>query len=167
MLKKIFLKLIFLFCVISNVYCKDFVRGFPKIIDADTIVLNGIKIRLHGIDAPEVKQICSKPLLSFKLFSFSKEYECGKYAKNKLFQFVNKKKIKCFLDKKDFFDRYLGTCFYKKKNINSWLVKNGYALAFSKYSKKYIFDQNFAKKNRLGIWKGSFEKPWHWRKRNK
>ena len=51
-----------------------------------------------------------------------------------------------------------------EKNINSWLVKNGYALAYKKYSKKYLLDEQYAKQNKLGLWRGTFMKPEKWRR---
>ena len=66
--------------------------------------------------------------------------------------------------KKDFFKRYLGTCYKNEENINSWLVRNGYALAYKKYSKKYLLDEQYAKKNKLGLWKGTFMRPEKWRR---
>ena len=53
-----------------------------------------------------------------------------------------------------------------KINLNRWMVRNGYAIAYRKYSKLYILDENFAKEEKLGMWKGSFMKPEKWRKLN-
>ena len=39
------------------------IYGAPKIIDGDTVHINNKKIRLEGIDAPEIKQKCKKPFL--------------------------------------------------------------------------------------------------------
>ena len=47
------------------------------------------------------------------------------------------------------------------------MVRNGYAVAYRKYSKKFIVMEAYAKKNRLGIWKGNFDMPEKWRKKNK
>ena len=54
-----------------------------------------------------------------------------------------------------------------KININSWLIKNGYAVVYRKYSKNYTEDEKIAKKNKKGIWQGDFQMPWEWRKNNK
>tara|TARA_Y100001958_G_C20875122_1_gene307715 strand:+ start:457 stop:615 length:159 start_codon:yes stop_codon:yes gene_type:complete len=51
-------------------------------------------------------------------------------------------------------------------NLNEWMVRNGYAIAYVKYSKKFIFQENIAKREKLGLWVGSFEKPWDYRKKN-
>ena len=44
------------------------------------------------------------------------------------------------------------------------MVKLGWALAYRKYSKDYVIDEKNAKENKLGLWSGSFIKPWKWRK---
>ena len=70
----------------------------------------------------------------------------------------------CIRDSIDRYKRKLATCYKNKLNINSWLVRNGYALAYIKYSKKYILQEKEAKRDQLGIWQGTFENPWDWRK---
>ena len=44
------------------------------------------------------------------------------------------------------------------------MVKNGQAIAYRKYSKKYILDEEYAQKEKLGIWQGSFMRPEKWRR---
>jgi len=144
------------------------ISGKTDVIDGDTIKIKDQSIRLVGIDAPEKKQLCKKPYLSLFIFTFSKSYPCGETSTNSLKKFINNQIILCKIEeKKDFFKRYLGTCFKDKSNINSWLVKNGYALAFRKYSKKYLNEELYAKNNKIGLWQGTFQMPWEWRKKNK
>ena len=140
--------------------------GFPKVIDGDTIQIKSYKIRLEGIDAPEMKQKCKKPYLHIIIFNFQKDYYCGQISKKKLYQKIDKKKIRCFLLGKDRYKRYLAKCFKGKVNLNKWMVRNGYAVAYRRYSKLYVSDEDFAKKERLGLWEGSFLKPEKWRKLN-
>ena len=51
-------------------------------------------------------------------------------------------------------------------NLNKWMVRNGYAVAYRRYSNDYIEDENYAKKNKIGLWSGSFIHPEKWRKLN-
>ena len=51
-------------------------------------------------------------------------------------------------------------------NINDWMIRNGFAVAYRKYSKKYVAQENFARREKLGLWSGTFEMPWDWRKKN-
>ena len=62
--------------------------------------------------------------------------------------------------------RYIGVCFLKDVNLNQWMVKNGYAVAYRRYSKDYIRDEEYAKENNLGLWSGNFIHPEKWRKLN-
>ena len=48
--------------------------------------------------------------------------------------------------------------------LNQFLVRNGYAFAFVKYSKQFVEDEEYAKKNKLGLWAMKFEFPWDYRK---
>jgi endonuclease YncB( thermonuclease family) len=47
------------------------------------------------------------------------------------------------------------------------MVRNGYAIAYRKYSKLYIPDENLAKDEKLGLWRGIFVEPEQWRRKNK
>ena len=168
MQKKIFYKLIF-FCIIfffqQNSFASIF-EGIPRVIDGDSLEINGNKIRLFGIDAPEKKQICKKPYLIISFLNFQRDYRCGLMATNQLKKFNNNRTIKCISKNKDRYNRYLSTCYLKKIDINSWLVKNGYAVVYKRYSKKYILEERHAKKNKLGVWQGTFQNPEEWRKNN-
>ena len=145
------------------------IYGIPKIIDGDTVHIGNKKIRLEGIDAPEIKQQCKKPFLTISLrigFQFNKDYKCGVTAKIKLKDKINISKIKCISLSKDRYKRFLATCYKDKINLNKWMVRNGYAVAYRRYSKDYVSDENYAKENKLGIWEGSFMRPEKWRKLN-
>ena len=168
--KKIFLKSFFiLFLFFNTVNAEIFIIGYANVSDADTIKISNYKIRLHGIDAPEKKQLCQKPYFNLGIFSLYEDYLCGEFATNKLKEFIDREFIiECKVKvKKDFFGRHLGTCFKNNTNINQWLVENGYAVAFTKYSKDYIKYEEIAKNNKSGIWSGKFLMPWEWRKKNK
>ena len=140
--------------------------GFPKVVDGDSIHIKSYKIRLEGIDAPEMKQKCKKPYLQMMFFTFQKEYNCGQVSKKKLLKKIGNKQVKCILLGKDRYKRYLAKCFKGTINLNRWMVRNGYAIAYRKYSKLYAPDENFAKEEKLGLWSGTFIKPEKWRKLN-
>lgn len=72
--------------------------------------------------------------------------------------------VQCEYMGEDVYGRLIGECALGKININMWLVENGWALAYRKYSKKYIENENSAKINRIGIWNGKFVEPWNWRR---
>ena len=134
------------------------ITGKPTITDGDTIKIINKRIRLYGIDAPESGQLCKKNF---------KEYSCGIVATEALVKKINKNKIKCKVqDRLDRYKRYIGVCFIGEVNLNQWMVRNGYAVAYRRYSKDYIEDENYAKSDKLGLWSGSFIHPEKWRKLN-
>ncbi len=149
----------------QKIYSSE-IFGYPKVVDGDTIYIKNYKIRLEGIDAPEMQQTCRKPFLQIAFFNFQKDYYCGKISKQKLSKKIGKQKIKCILNGKDRYKRFLAKCFKGKTNINRWMVRRGYAVAYKKYSKQYILDENLAKEEKLGLWEGSFLSPEKWRKLN-
>ena len=142
------------------------ISGFAKVVDGDTIKINSKKIRLYGIDAPEKKQKCKKTYLTISFMSFTKDYMCGEVSTQKLIKKINKQKLNCNILDVDRYKRLIGECFKKNINLNSWMVSNGYAVAYRKYSRKYVTDEINAKKNKLGIWQGKFEMPWDYRRKN-
>ena len=142
------------------------ISGFAKVVDGDTIKINSKKIRLYGIDAPEKKQKCKKTYLTISFMSFTKDYMCGDVSTEKLIKKINKQKLNCNILDVDRYKRLIGECFKRNINLNSWMVSNGYAVAYRKYSKKYVSDEINAKNNKLGIWQGKFEMPWNYRRKN-
>ena len=130
-----------------------------KVIDADTIVIKGAKIRLNGIDAPEKGQNCRD--------KNAKVYRCGVSSTNALLSLIKnfpQRIVQCQYMGKDAYGRFIGECSIGKININMWLVENGWALAYRRYSKKYVKNENIAKSNLSGIWSGDFIEPWEWRR---
>ena len=132
--------------------------GNPIITDGDTIKIINKRIRLYGIDAPESKQLCKKNF---------REYRCGIVSTEALSKKINKNQVRCRVqDRLDRYKRYIGICFVEEINLNQWMVRNGYAVAYRRYSKDYIKDEDYAKKNKLGLWSGDFINPEKWRKLN-
>ena len=160
--------IIFLIFTYKHSLAKE-ISGIPRVIDGDTVHINSHKIRLEGIDAPEIKQYCKKPLLKFSAiigFTINKDYPCGLISKKRLIEKIKKSKIVCYSTSKDRYRRYIATCYLKNLNLNKWMVRNGYAVAYLRYSKQYLTDENYAKLEKLGIWEGTFTLPEKWRKLN-
>tara|TARA_B100000614_G_scaffold22976_1_gene18161 strand:- start:92 stop:547 length:456 start_codon:yes stop_codon:yes gene_type:complete len=126
-----------------------------KVIDGDTIVLNGEKIRFSGIDTPELKQTCLKD---------NEEVGCGMLAKKLLVKKIGNNTPICIGKKKDFYKRTLAECFVNGESLSKFLVRSGYAFAYRKYSTKFIEDENYAKTKKLGMWSMTFQYPWDFRK---
>jgi len=126
-----------------------------KVIDGDTIVLNGEKIRFSGIDTPELRQTCMKG--DQKVF-------CGIFAKMLLVKKIGNETPECISEGKDAYKRTLAECFVNGESLSAFLVRSGYAFAYRKYSDKFIKDEEFAKENKLGMWAMTFQYPWDFRK---
>tara|TARA_B100001029_G_C15012225_1_gene424964 strand:+ start:290 stop:994 length:705 start_codon:yes stop_codon:yes gene_type:complete len=129
-----------------------------RIIDGDTIHINKVKYRLHGIDAPEIGQLCKMK---------EKNYKCGVKSKEFLVSLIGNQSVKCNQKDIDRYKRIVAECFVGQTNLNKELVRNGWALAYRDYSKDYVADEEFAQENNLGIWKGIFIYPKKWRKINR
>jgi endonuclease YncB( thermonuclease family) len=80
---------------------------------------------------------------------------------------ISNKKIECIINDIDRYNRYVAICTADEININQWMVRNGWAIAYRYYSKDYILDEKYAQDNELGIWKGEFVEPYRFRRQNK
>ena len=150
------MKKLSLYVFLVLMFCNVSFADNLKIVDGDTIVLNGEKIRFSGIDTPELKQICMKG--EQKVF-------CGMFAKMLLIKKIGNETPKCISEGKDAYKRTLAECFVNGESLSSFLVRSGYAFAYRKYSKKFIKEEEFAKDNKLGMWSMEFECPWDFRKK--
>ena len=141
--------------ILGLLWCNVSSANNLKIVDGDTIVLNGEKIRFLGIDTPELKQTCLQG---------NEEVGCGMFAKMLLAKKIGNNMPNCIGKKKDFYKRTLAECFVNGESLSKFLVRSGYAFAYRKYSTKFIKDEDFAKVNKLGMWSMTFQYPWDFRK---
>jgi len=154
-MKKMFCTFVFLFF-----FCTYGFAESVRIIDGDTIVVNDEKIRFSGIDTPESDQTCIKKEDGIYWLVL-----CGKFTTDILVKKIGNDIPSCIKEpEKDFFGRTLGECFVNGESLSKFLVRNGYAFAFVKYSKQFVEDEEYAKKNKLGLWAMKFEFPWDYRK---
>ncbi len=72
--------------------------------------------------------------------------------------------VRCEYTARDRYRRILGTCFADRVNLSAWMVRNGWALAYRRYSTEYIQQEAKAKADGIGLWIGEFINPWEWRK---
>lgn len=131
------------------------ITGRPSIIDGDTLEIRGERIRLFGIDAPETTQLCHIN---------KKPYRCGQKAAQALDKKINGQNVRCDSGKKDKYNRTLSICFLGKTNLNEWLVQNGWALAYRQTTNDYIPAEKIAQMNKAGMWAGTFQTPWDFRR---
>ena len=141
--------------ILGLLWCNVGFADNLRVVDGDTIVLNGEKIRFSGIDTPELKQTCLND--DQKVF-------CGIFAKMLLIKKIGNEIPKCISEGKDTYKRTLAECFINGESLSGFLVRSGYAFAYRRYSEKFIEDEEFAKENKLGMWSMKFEYPWDFRK---
>jgi endonuclease YncB( thermonuclease family) len=142
--------LLIFFVIFNQVKSQDL-----RVVDGDTIHLNGEKIRFTGIDTPELKQTCIKEGVI---------NPCGVTAKEILIEKISDNQVECISEGRDRYKRTLAECFVNDESLSSYLVRSGYAFAYRKYSNKYIPDEDYAKVNQIGMWSMEFDYPWDYRK---
>ena len=149
----------FILCSLSSLFLfsNNLLASHVNVIDGDTIRLGDVKIRFSGIDAPEINQTC---------VASEGKVACGKISRDLLIEKVTNNKISCTDEGKDFYGRVLGECFVNEESLSSYLVREGFAFAYRKYSNKYIEDEEYAKFNELGMWSMEFQYPWDYRSNN-
>ena len=150
---------IFILCSLSSLFLlsNNLSASHVTVIDGDTIRLGDVKIRFSGIDAPEINQTC---------VASEGKVACGKISRDLLIEKVTNNKISCTDEGKDFYGRVLGECFVNGESLSTYLVREGFAFAYRKYSNKYVEDEEYAKFNKLGMWSMEFQYPWDYRKNN-
>lgn len=147
-----------LLATISTIAHASELSGLPRVVDADTVYLGNAKIRLEGVDAPEMEQVC--------LDADGAKWQCGVAARSALETHAGASPWTCRSSGSDRYGRILARCTVGGEDAGSWLVRSGHALAFRKYSTAYVQDEDFARQNERGLWKGAFIAPWDWRSRS-
>lgn len=132
-------------------------RLVHRVVDGDTIEVEGFRIRLHGIDAPEFQQTCRD--------SSGRMYRCGRDAASAV-KLLAAGGVSCAVEPTyDRYGRKIATCYsVNGTNINKWMVRQGYALAYRKYSSPYLAEERKARAERRGLHRGDHIAPWEWRR---
>ncbi|KAL6757559.1 hypothetical protein V8C86DRAFT_2622388 [Haematococcus lacustris] len=146
--------------------------GTARVVDGDTLYIGSEKFRLYGVDAPETKQTCTDGV--------GQSYACGLVAKDALTQKIGNQPVSCKVRERDQYGRGVAVCSLAPggvmgmvsggagaEELNSWLVKNGLAVAYREYGKDYIPVEEGAKAAKKGVWAGAFQYPATWRKEAK
>lgn len=129
-----------------------------RVIDGDGIELAGQSVRLWGIDAPELRQECSKD---------GRRYPCGEKAKEALTAFLGAAAPICETVNRDRYGREVAKCEVAGDDLAALMVRSGWAVDWPRYSKgSYAEDQDEAEAHKRGLWAGFFAAPWDWRKNN-
>jgi endonuclease YncB( thermonuclease family) len=130
-------------------------RGPASVIDGDTIVVAGERIRLHGIDAPELGQT---------FWYRGQNILCGTMALAALQALTAGVEVLCQIVEYDIYGRLIGKCYASNGvDIGERMVLSGWALAYRQFSLDYAEAEEAARQAERGLWGGSFMMPWRWR----
>ena len=151
----IFMMAQIILCLSTVASAQSPIVGYANVIDGDTLEVSGIRIRLHGIDAPESRQKCMRLDGTY--------WHCGQQAALALSDRIGPTVIRCQPRDRDRYGRIIAICFKGTEDLDRWMVAAGWAVAFRKYSLDYVDEEENAKRGRHGMWSGNFEMPWDWR----
>lgn len=126
--------------------------GRAEVTDGDTLRIGATRIRLRGIDAPELAQTCTDQA--------GADWACGAHAKAFVIGLVAHQDVACMLAGTDAYGRSLGSCTVSATDIGSQIVAAGWAVA----NGGYFAEQSGARAAQRGIWSGSFVAPAQWRR---
>lgn len=144
--------LILTFLLLSGAASAADLVGQASVIDGDTLDIHGTRIRLWGVDAPESNQLCRG--------ADSSLYRCGAKAANELDIFIARRPVSCTSVSADQYGRTVATCVVGAADLGEWLVSNGLALDWPRYSHgRYSAAQRDADRSGLGMWAGSYVEP--------
>jgi len=130
------------------------ISGWPEIVDGDSIKINGERIRLVGIDAPEMEQYCQD--------GDNDRIPCGVFAKQHLEKLIQNRLVTCRWQERDRYNRILGACQADRDNLNRLMVENGWAVSY--YSSAYDNEQKLASFQKKGMWAWKMQQPQQWRR---
>ena len=129
--------------------------GRARVIDGDTIEIGAVRVRLYGVDAPESAQSC---------LAGGERWSCGQRATRALAGQIGGRTVACSERDRDRYGRTVAVCRQGGRDVNAWLIGQGWALAYRRYSLAYVNEESSARAARRGIWRGEFVAPWDWRR---
>jgi endonuclease YncB( thermonuclease family) len=136
------------------------VIGVAKVREGDQVLIGSSRIRLGGIDAPSLDQLC--------INAQGERWTCGIAARDELAKYADNKPWTCHpRQAADRRGRLVARCEVDGEDIQKWLVRNGWALSYKQFSHDYDADEAAAREAKVGMWQGAFIAPWDWRVRNK
>jgi endonuclease YncB( thermonuclease family) len=130
-------------------------EGRAQVTDGDTIRIGETRIRLKGVDAPEMEQRCSRS---------GRSYACGETARQALIGLVSGETVRCRASGRDRYKRVLARCTVDGRDIGAQLVEAGWAVS---YGRDYDSEEARAQRRSAGLWEGDFERPQSWRRQHR
>ena len=128
------------------------VSGSAYVIDGDPLVIHGRHIRLFGVDAFESDQVCGR-------------FACGVQAQSVMRGLTQAAVITCDQQDIDPYGRVVAICRTAASlDIGREMVRRGLAVAYRRFSLRYLDDEAYARTHRLGAWAYGFDSPLDWRR---
>lgn len=140
--------------VLASPAAAETISGAATVIDGDTLEIEGRRVRLFGIDAPELGQTCSRD---------GETWACGEEASSQLRALAGAAPVNCRGDELDQYDRLVAICSTGALELNRTMVTEGWATAFRQYSSAYVADETRARARRQGLWDSTFALPAEYR----
>ena len=122
------------------------VDGRARVIDGDTVAVGGETIRLHGIDAPEIGQQC--------VVASGRQADCGAIARDALRDRIGAGRVTCEGRERDRYDRLVARCAVGGEDLGRFMVAEGFAVAYRRYSDDYVSAEAQAVAASRGFWAG-------------
>ncbi|GHE67357.1 hypothetical protein GCM10019059_28940 [Camelimonas fluminis] len=129
----------------------ELLQGRARAVDGDSVRLNGVEIRLAGLDAPELRQTCERN---------GQSWNCGEAARSFLATRLGRADASCRSQGIDRYGRTLAVCSVAGEDINAALVRDGMAVSYGDYGR----EEAEARAARRGVWAGQFMTPQEWRR---
>lgn len=129
----------------------------PNVLSGDTLELLGLRIRLYGIDAPEIEQTCRIG---------TEAWNCGSDARWAAIDRIGSNWVACVARGVDADGTMAAVCYLGGvggPELNGWLVAQGWALAYRPETPAYLAQEEAAQRAGKGLWRSQFVAPWIWR----
>ena len=131
-------------------------RGNPRILSGDRLMVAGVEVRLVGIDAPEDGQRCRLP--------GGRIYDCGRISTTALMDLTAGVGVVCEMAGTKQDDPPVAICRAGGYDLSKGMVHTGWALAWPRTGTIYAAVEKASRKARHGLWRGRFDMPWDWRR---
>ena len=127
------------------------ISGHARIVDGDGLEIGGQRVRLHGVDAFEMRQMCGGSA-------------CGQASANALRNLVGGRPVDCLEMDRDRYDRIVAVCHVGGQDLGAAQVRRGHAVAYTRYSRRYVPEELAARRENAGAWAYGFTPPEAWRR---
>jgi len=135
------------------------VQGAAYVHDGDTFTVAGVKIRLFGIDAPEMAQTCEMP--------DGTDWACGRWSRDEVRRILTGQDLRCIQQDRDRYGRMVARCFLQDQDLAERLVREGIVFSYARYSRDYIGVENRAKAAQRGLWQAKTVAPAEYRRQKR